>query len=252
VNYLYLLFVAYFVIGAVIGSFLNVCIYRIPAGKSIVNPPSACGSCGHRLAFMDMIPILSYFLLGGKCRYCGAHYSCRYALVEFLTGLLFMSCGLYYLPGLEMVLVWVFIACLIIETFVDLDHSIILDEVLLLMLPLGLVYNYLHNHTLWESLYGALFAGGLMLIIYLVSRGGMGAGDVKLSFVLGIWLGLQDSIVCLMLAFILGGIIGISLLALKLKSRKDPIPFGPFLCLGAYLSIMFSPYIIYFYWSLFV
>ena len=84
---MYLLFFAYFVIGAVIGSFLNVCIYRLPVGKSIVTPPSACGSCGHRLGPLDMIPVLSYIFLRGKCRYCGAPYSCRYAVIEFLTGL---------------------------------------------------------------------------------------------------------------------------------------------------------------------
>ncbi len=91
-----------------------------------------------------------------------------------------------------------------------------------------------------------------MLLIYLISRGGMGAGDVKISFVLGIWLGFQGMLVCLFLAFILGGIIGVILLASKIKSRKDPIPFGPFLCLAAWISFMFWPYLVYFYWSLFI
>lgn len=248
---MYLLFFAYFVIGAVIGSFLNVCIYRLPEGRSIVTPPSACGSCGHRLGALDMIPIFSYFLLRGRCRYCGKPYSCRYALIEFLTGLLFLSCGFYYFPGINMVLAWIFIACLIVETFVDVDHQIILDEVLLIMLPLGLIYAYFNFPSFLEALYGTLFAGGLMLIIFLLSRGGMGAGDVKLAFVLGIWLGFKGAIVCVFLAFLLGGIIGVILLATKLKTRKDPIPFGPFLCFSAYISLLFSPYLIYFYWSLF-
>lgn len=249
---MYLLFGSYFIIGIVIGSFLNVCIYRLPLGKSIVTPPSSCGSCGHRLGFMDMIPVLSYFMLGGKCRYCGQPYSIRYALVELLTGLLFMSCGLYYYYGVSMVLAWIFIACLVIQTFVDFDHQIILDEVLLFMVPTGLVYAYYNLPNMWDALYGAGLAGGLMLIIFYASRGGMGAGDVKLSFVLGIWLGLKAAIVCLGLAFILGGIIGVLLLATGAKSRKDPIPFGPFLCLGAYISFLFSPYLIYWYWSLFI
>ncbi|MPM96161.1 Type 4 prepilin-like proteins leader peptide-processing enzyme [bioreactor metagenome] len=96
------------------------------------------------------------------------------------------------------------------------------------------------------------FAGGLMLLIFILSRGGMGAGDVKLSFVLGLWLGLKASIVCLMLAFILGGVIGVLLLATGIKQRKDPIPFGPFLCLGAFISLLYSPYLIYYYWRLFI
>ena len=132
------------------------------------------------------------------------------------------------------------------------DHQILLDEILMLMLPTGIIYAYYALPDMWDSLYGALFAGGLMLLIFLLSRGGMGAGDVKLSFVLGVWLGLKASVVCLMLAFVLGGIIGVLLLVTGIKQRKDPIPFGPFLCIGAYIALLFSPYLIYFYWNLFV
>lgn len=249
---MYLLFVAYFVIGLVVGSFLNVCIYRLPEGKSIVSPPSSCGSCGHRLGVFDMIPVLSYILLRGKCRYCGMPYSPRYALVELLTGCLFALCGFYYLPGIPLALVFVFVASLVVLTFVDFDHQIILDEVLLLMLGCGAAYVFFTTGDYWDALYGMGFAGGLMLLIFVLSRGGMGAGDVKLCFVLGLWLGLKASIVCLMLSFIFGGVIGVFLLAIGIKGRKDPIPFGPFLCLGAYISLLFSPYIIYYYWSLFI
>ena len=111
----------------------------------------------------------------------------------------------------------------------------------MLMLPTGIIYAYYALPDMWDSLYGALFAGGLMLLIFLLSRGGMGAGDVKLSFVLGVWLGFKASIVCLMLAFVFGGIIGVMLLASGIKQRKDPIPFGPFLCIGAYIALLFSP-----------
>lgn len=248
----YLLFATYFLLGAVIGSFFNVCIYRLPNGKSIIRPPSACGSCGHRLSVLDMVPVLSYIFLRWRCRYCKAPYSSRYMFVELLTGILFALCGLYYLPGLKMALVFFFIACLIVQAFIDLDHQILLDEILMLMLPTGIIYAYYALPDMWDSLYGALFAGGLMLLIFLLSRGGMGAGDVKLSFVLGVWLGLKASVVCLMLAFVLGGIIGVLLLVTGIKQRKDPIPFGPFLCIGAYIALLFSPYLIYFYWNLFV
>lgn len=249
---MYLLFVAYFVIGLVVGSFLNVCIYRLPAGKSIVSPPSSCGSCGHRLGVFDMIPLLSYIFLRGKCRYCGMPYSPRYALVELLTGCLFALCGLYYLPGIPLALVFVFVASLVVLTFVDFDHQIILDEVLLLMLGCGAANVFFTTGDYWDALYGMGFAGGLMLLIFVLSRGGMGAGDVKLCFVLGLWLGLKASVVCLMLAFVTGGVIGVLLLATGIKKRRDPIPFGPFLCIGAYISLLFSPYIIYYYWSLFI
>ncbi|MGL5206574.1 MAG: prepilin peptidase, partial [Acidaminococcaceae bacterium] len=239
---MYLLIAAYFVIGLVVGSFLNVCIYRLPEGKSIISPPSSCGNCGHRLYGLDMIPVLSYFLLGGKCRYCSTPYSPRYAFVELLTGFLFVLCGFYYLPGIELALVFLFAACLVVLTFVDFEHQIILDEVLIVMLAGGAAYVYFSHGDYWDALYGMGVAGGLMLLIFILSRGGMGAGDVKLSFVLGLWLGLKAAIVCLMLAFVLGGFIGVFLLATGIKQRKDPIPFGPFLCLGAVISLLYSPY----------
>ncbi|MEG1726276.1 MAG: prepilin peptidase [Acidaminococcaceae bacterium] len=249
---MFLLFASYFIIGIVVGSFLNVCIYRLPVGRSIISPPSACGACGHRLALWDMVPVVSYFLLRGKCRYCQAPYSMRYALVELLTGCLFVLCGFFYLPGLTLWLVFVLVAGLVVITFVDFDHQIILDEVLILLLACGGGYVYLTFADKFDALYGALLAGGLMLVIFVASRGGMGAGDVKLSFVLGVWLGFKASLVCLMLAFVVGGLVGVVLLATGLKTRKDPIPFGPYLCLGAYIALLFSPYLIYYYWLLFV
>ena len=135
-------------------NFLNVCIYRLPLGKSVISPPSACGSCGHRLGALDMIPVLSYFLLRGRCRYCNAAYSARYMLVELLTGILFALCGLYYLPGLKIILVFFFVACLIVQAFIDLDHQILLDEILMLMLPTGIIYAYYALPDMWDSLYG--------------------------------------------------------------------------------------------------
>ncbi|MCH3915674.1 MAG: prepilin peptidase [Acidaminococcaceae bacterium] len=251
------LLATYFVLGAIIGSFLNVCIYRLPLGMSIVSPPSHCDSCGHRLGILDMVPILSYIFLGGKCRYCHTHYSARSLLVEVLTGLLFATAGIFYLPGLPLLTVFVFFSCLIIITFIDFDHQIILDKFLLIMLVDGILFHFTYTkhsalaNPYWDILWGIGVGGGLMLLIYLLSRGGMGEGDVKLSFVLGFWLGLKGVIVCLFLAFVLGGVVGVLLLATGIKKRKDPIPFGPYLCIGAYLSLLFGPYLIYYYWHFF-
>ena len=247
-----LLLISYFIFGIVTGSFLNVCIYRLPLGKSIISPPSSCGSCGHRLSPLDMIPVLSYFLLRGRCRYCGASYSVRYALVELLTGLLFMWTGLYFLPGTALTLTFIFIASLITITFIDFDHQIIPDEIVFLLIISGLAYMYASQTNYLDSVQGMFLAGIFMLAIYVLSRGGMGLGDVKLSFALGLWLGVKGSIVFLLLAFLIGGVVGVLLLATGLKSRKDPIPFGPFLCIGALISFLYAPYIIYYYWSLFI
>ena len=249
---MYLLIVSYLIIGIVIGSFLNVCIYRLPIGMSIISPPSRCGSCGTKLGFLDLIPVLSYVFSGGKCRHCGAKYSLRYPLVEILTGILFVISGFFKLPGISLLLLWICVSLLIVITFIDIDHQIIMDRMQVLLLIFSSLYVYFTTVNYADHLFGSAIAGGLMMIIYLISRGGMGAGDVKLSFVLGLWLGVQGVLVCLMIAFILGGIVGATLLILKIKSRKDPIPFGPYLCLGAFVSLIYGPYIIYWYWSLFI
>lgn len=249
---MYLLIVSYLIIGLVIGSFLNVCIYRLPIGMSLISPPSRCSSCGTRLGFLDLMPVLSYVTSGGKCRHCGMKYGVRYPLVEILTGILFVICGFFKLPGIPLVLLWICVSLLIIITFMDIDHQIIMDRIQLFLLLFSSLYVYFTTSNYVDHLLGSALAGGLMLIIYLVSKGGMGAGDVKLSFVLGLLLGIKGAIVCLMFAFVLGGIIGTLLLIFKIKSRKDPIPFGPFLCLGAFVSLIYGPYIVYWYWSLFI
>lgn len=246
-----LLFFAYFVLGITIGSFLNVCIYRLPEGMSIVNPPSRCGTCGHRLGALDMIPVFSYFLLGGKCRYCHTHYSARYALVELLTGLLFMGAGFFYLPSISLVLVFILIACLVTITFIDFDHQIILNRFILLIFVTGWLHVYFYTHDYFRALIGMLLAGGLMTAIYYLSRGGMGEGDVKLSFALGVWAGMPGAPLLLLLAFVMGGVVGVLLLATGLKTRKDPIPFGPYLCVASYINLLFGPYLIYQYWHFF-
>ncbi len=246
-----LLFFSYFIIGLIVGSFLNVCIYRLPLGRSIVSPPSACGTCGHVLGPLDMIPVLRYIFSGGKCRHCGATYSGRYALVELLTGVLFVLCGFQYLPSIALLLVFAFVASLVVITFIDFDYQIILDKILIFMFICGIGYVAFYTKDYSDALYGMLVAGSIMLIIYFLSRGGMGAGDVKLSFVLGFWLGWKAALVCLLLAFVMGGIIGTVLLASGAKSRKDPIPFGPYLCFGAYLSLLYVPYMLFYYWHFF-
>ncbi|MDD4321065.1 MAG: prepilin peptidase [Acidaminococcaceae bacterium] len=246
-----LLLFSYFIVGLIVGSFLNVCIYRLPLGRSIVSPPSACGTCGHVLGPLDMIPVLSYIFSGGKCRYCGSAYSMRYAIVELLTGILFVLCGLQYLPSIALLLVFAFVASLVVITFIDFDYQIILDKILIFMLVCGIAYVAVYTKDYSDAFYGMLVAGSLMLIIYFLSRGGMGAGDVKLSFVLGFWLGWKAALLCLLLAFVMGGIIGTILLASGAKSRKDPIPFGPYLCLGAYLSLLYAPYMLFYYWHFF-
>lgn len=235
-----------FALGLLIGSFLNVCIYRMPAEESIVTPPSHCGSCGHRLGPIDLVPVLSWLFLKGKCRYCGARISPRYALVELLTGGLFAFLGWHYGLTPELFFMLVFTAIFIAIFFIDLDHSIIPDELQIAGLIntiayLGWVwYSGAHAINLLDHGLGFLIGGGLYLLLAVVTRGGMGGGDIKLMAVLGLWLGSGGILWVVLLSSNIGAVISLLLMALKIKGRKDFIPFGPFIVMAAMLVMLYQ------------
>ena len=237
-----------FIFGLLIGSFLNVCIYRLPQNQSIVTPPSHCMTCSTTLKPWDLIPVISFLLSRGHCRYCGTAFSARYALVELLTASLFVWCFQIFGPSLELVKALILIAFFIVITFIDYDHQLILDKVLLWLSGAGVAIN------LWTGsveplnmLMASLLGGGLLLIIALVSRGGMGGGDIKFAAALGLCFGWQYLLLTLLLSFIIGGMGGVLLIVGKMKSRKDFIPFGPFIALGAFFSLLYGNYIINWY-----
>jgi len=237
-----------FILGLIIGSFLNVCIYRIPKNISIVCPPSSCGSCGQGLRVLDLIPLISYIFLKGKCRYCNSRISLRYPLVELLTGLIFLL--VYYIIGFNLFLIKYLIlsSILIVVTFIDLEYKIIPDRIVIFTLVSGIILNiFVKDVSFLSSLIGFFLGGGVLLIIALVSGGAMGGGDIKFMAALGLYLGYKAMIVALIISFISGGIIGLVLILFKIKSRKDYIPFGPFLALGALISALFYDYIIFWY-----
>ncbi len=237
-----------FIIGIIIGSFLNVVIYRLPKNKSIVSPPSSCGSCGHRLGRLDLVPVLSYIFLKGKCRHCGERISIRYPLVELLTGGLFAL--LFWRFGLSFDFVrFAVLSCILVSAaFIDIDHRIIPDKLNLFGIVTGLVFIFLPDSlTIKNALLGLVVGGGLLLLVAVISRGAMGGGDIKLFAVIGLFLGLEKTIVALFLTFLLGGIAGIILVATKIKSRKDYIPFGPFIGIGAFIAIMWYNQLIIYY-----
>lgn len=255
-----------FISGLVVGSYLNVCIGRLPRGESVVSPPSCCDSCGVGLKTWDLVPVLSYLLLRGRCRYCGCAVPGRYPVVELLTGLLFVWClaATGVEPGLGKALLLT--SFLIVITFIDIDHQLILDKVLLWFAGTGLLINLVLSYSsLWvgylgwpaasvaswttwlDMLVAALVGGGIMLLVAVVSRGGMGGGDIKFAAALGLWFGWKLTLLVLLLAFIAGGLGGIVVLALGLKGRKDYIPFGPFIALGALVSQLYGYPIITWY-----
>ncbi|MBP2651987.1 MAG: Prepilin peptidase [Firmicutes bacterium] len=238
-------------LGLVIGSFLNVCIYRLPENLSVVYPRSRCGLCGTTLTALDLVPVLSYLVLKGRCRHCGGKFSPRYALVEILTAALFCWCWLVF--GLTAVLPGslILVSFLIVITFIDYDHQLILDKVLVLLAICGLVINLLTGEVgIVDMILSSLGGGGFLLVVALISRGGMGGGDIKFAAALGLWLGWKLLLLTMLGAFMLGGVGGVILLAFKIKGRKDHIPFGPFIAGGAAISLLYGSSILVWYWNL--
>ena len=238
-------------LGACIGSFLNVCIYRLPREESVVYKPSHCPGCGNKLGVPDLVPILSYIFLRGRCRHCGSQISVQYPLVELITALLFLAAYLTWGISWHTASMWVFLAVLVSVSVVDIHHRIIPDEILLVGTILGLPLILLTSISdLIGGVIGFFTAGLLLLAIAVVSKGGMGGGDIKLSAVMGLFLGWQGVAVALFLSFLIGGIAGILLLVTRIKGRKDAVPFGPYLALGALISAFYGQRIVTWYLSL--
>jgi leader peptidase (prepilin peptidase)/N-methyltransferase len=232
-----------FVVGAFIGSFLNVCIYRLPRGESVVWPGSHCPSCNQPVAPYDNVPLLSYFLLLGKCRRCRAPISMQYPLVEVLNGLV------YVLVAWRFGLTWpamayaAFCSALIVISGIDLEHQIIPDRITLPGLAIGLVAAAtILPITLVNAVIGVAVGGGLLWLLawlspYLFGKEGMGGGDIKLMGMVGAFLGWKPALLTIMLGAIAGSVLGITLIAIKLLRRDQYIPFGPFLALGAIVAL---------------
>lgn len=247
----YLWWVLIFFSGASIGSFLNVCICRMPENKSIIYPPSSCPFCGHNLKVIDLIPIISYLFLKSKCRYCGCRISLQYPVVELITGVLFILIIAKYgvsLPALRSVIL---VSLVISSAGVDFKHRIIPDKLNLTGFIIGIPLVFESKEIFLSGVIGFFAAGGLLFLIAVISRGGMGGGDIKLAAVLGLLLGWQQILVALFLAFLAGSLAGLTLLMLKVVRLKEAIPFGPFLGLGAVITILAGDKIIFWYTSLF-
>lgn len=237
-----------FILGLLIGSFLNVCIYRLPLNQSIVTPPSHCMTCNTRLKPWNLIPVVSYLVSRGRCTYCGASYSLRYPMIELLTASLFIWCLQIFGFSLELMKPLILTAFFIVITFIDYDHQLILDKVLLCLSVVGVVINlWTGGVGVVDMLMAGLIGGGLLLLIALVTGGGMGGGDIKFAAALGLCFGWQSLLLTLFLSFIFGGIGGVLLLLCKIKNRKDFIPFGPFIALGALVSMLYGNNIITWY-----
>jgi len=256
-NYLVYFFV--FILGLMVGSFLNCVIYRLETNKSFLKGRSFCPECKHILAWYDLIPVFSFLILKGKCRYCHQKISWQYPLVELTTATLFLLLTFYAMASFVSIFFYIVIASFLIIIFVyDLKHFIIPDKVIYPAIIIAFLYQIISTFqfqitNFYPPILSALGAAAFFLLIVLVSRGKwMGLGDVKLAFLMGLFLGWPNILVALFLAFFIGAIIGVGLIVFGKKALKSEVPFGPFLVGATFIGLFFGQQIIGWYQNLFL
>lgn len=243
------------VVGLIIGSFLNVVIYRVPRGESIVTPGSHCPACGHYLKAWELIPVFSFLIQKGRCRSCQSRISWRYPFAELLMGILFYLTAVVSLESgihlARLLLNLVFVGVLLALAFIDIDTLRLPDVLTLPLLGIGLLGAFLipGNPTGWESLLSALGAGGAFWIIALVFPKGMGLGDVKLIAAMGAFLGFPPIFLALFIGSFAGAVTGIFFILIGRKKLQQQIPFGPYLALGAIVTLFWGTQILDCYWT---
>lgn len=227
-------------VGLAIGSFVNVCIYRLPRDMSLLYPPSHCPNCGNRIKFYDNIPIVSYIILRGRCRYCKVRIPFRYFLVEFLTGILFLLTYLRFGLTLESLRILIFITFAECIAFIDAEHMLVPDKITFPAIVAGILLAlYPGGFSFVTGIIGAAF-GGIVMVLFRIggkmifNREALGDGDVVIMIMVGIFTGPLGVFVSILLGSLIGSIIGIFLI---LKNKTDILPFGPFLIFGSYIYI---------------
>ena len=260
---MYLLLPVFTLLGLFTGSFLNVCIDRLPRGESIISPPSHCPACTHKLGILDLVPLLSYLWLRGRCRYCRAPIPIRLIFVEGITGLLFGFLFWKFGLGLELVISLIYTCLLIVIFVIDLENKLVLNKVVYPGMVLALAFSFLWPvlgtmslppggplGKVVSSLGGGILGLSAMALPFIIYRQGMGMGDVKLGALVGLMTGFPLVVVAVVLSWIGGGLVAASLLGLRIKSRKDPLPFAPFLTTSAMVTLLWGPVIWQWYlWS---
>ncbi len=262
-SFYFLFSIFFFLFGLAIGSFLNCVIYRLYKKESFLRSFSYCPHCKHKLNYRDLIPVLSFIILRGRCRYCQQKISLQYPLVEIATGLLFLlifqnlhglhPCYIFYL---------LVVSCFLIIIFVyDLKHYIIPDKIIypaimvsgIWYLVASIFFKFYTKHQILNAIYSALGAAAFFFLIFLISRGKwLGFGDVKLALFMGLFLGFPNILVAFFLASLIGAIIGIGLIISGKKKLSSEVPFGPFLISGTFLALFWGENLINWYLNLFL
>jgi leader peptidase (prepilin peptidase)/N-methyltransferase len=251
--------VGFVLLGLSVGSFLNLCSDRLPRDQSIIKPASRCDNCDRNLKAVDLVPVFSYLFLRGRCRYCGAKIPIRLPILEFVTAAVFGLLAWHYGLSLELAIALIYASLFLLIFVIDLEQGLILNVVILPAVALAFVLSFFWvGFEVWpevgpgfvvSSLLGGAIGFGLMMLPYWISRGGMGAGDVKLAALIGLVAGFPLVLVALLMGIIAGGLVAALLLVSRLVGRKDAIPFGPFLVVGAMASLIWGENIIDWYRS---
>ncbi|MFC1949217.1 prepilin peptidase [Chloroflexota bacterium] len=243
--------IVFILLGLFVGSFINVCIDRLPQGQSIIRPPSHCAACNRKLSIPDLVPLFSYIWLRGKCRYCNAHISLRLPVVEGITALMFAL--LYWNSGLglELAIFLVYGSLLIIIFVIDLENQLVLDKIVFPGMVIAIAFSFFWPgikpiYSFWpelgveSSLAGGFIGFVAMALPFFIYRRGMGFGDVKLAALVGVMTGYPLAIIAILMSWIIGGIVAAILLAFKLKGPKDPIPSATFLAVSAMVTLLWG------------
>lgn len=241
-------------LGLIIGSFLNVCIYRIAREESIAFPPSHCTRCGYNLKPKDLIPVFSYIFLGGRCRSCKKKISIRYPVVEILNACLYLLIYIKYGFTLDCFKFCLFSSLLIVIGFIDFETKYVYSSTVIFGVTTGvlfLILEYLQSKTIpWNYIIGG-FVGFVVIYFIVILTHGMGEGDIDISLICGLFLGIKGIIVSLFIAIILGGIVSAIILILKLKDKKSEIAFGPYLAIGGITTCLYGNLLLEIYIKLF-
>ena len=241
-----------FIYGLIFGSFLNVLVYRLPRRENIAYPPSRCTSCHTKLKTRDLIPVFSFLFLGGKCRYCGEKIQWRYPLTEIANALGWVIIIHQYGVSSKGVAGCLLFSMALVMAQIDLAHYLIPDSLVITLLAGGVVYHFFSQEMgILNRILGLAVGFAIPFLLAVVSRGGMGGGDIKLTAAMGFWLGFPGVFYALFVGALVGSITGIILIVLKRKKRRDPIPFGPFLLLGFFVIFFYRDEFVRWYWNLF-
>jgi len=254
------LMIIFILLGMIVASFLNVCADRLPAGQSVVYPPSHCPACSHRLAAKDLVPVFSYLWLRGRCRYCGAAIPRRVLWVEIATAVLFGLAYWRYGLSVELPIALFYISLFMVILVIDFEHGLILNKIVYPALAVALLLSvfftiFLPDVSIVPHIARAAIGGGIGLVVFflivIVSRGGMGLGDVKLAALIGLATGWPLVIVALLMGMIGGGLAAVVLLGFRVKKRREAMPFGPFLAAAAIATLLWGSQIFNWYIGIF-